>query len=169
MSFLHVDLVSLRRILLVVLAVASFLMIGPATNGGTSLAGVPSRDIKSARKTHVPIVVVLVGSFGVSPPPWPALLAGSTLLDVPVLLGLEAACQIRLCVCWFLVTSSLTSSSAPLEGPRTLECRRWSLLVSRGCTLGCGCWSWGYGRICCNCCGGIVCGGWCWGWYKLYE
>ena len=60
MCSLCADPVPLRRILRVVLTIASFLMSVPTTHGGACLAGVPDGNIKAATDTHVPVIEVFV-------------------------------------------------------------------------------------------------------------
>ena len=145
MGLFHIYLVSLRCVLLIVLAVAPFLMVGTATDGRANLAGVPSWDIKSTRDAHVPVIVVLVERLVVPARCLPTLMIGVALLRW----RLPSKCGSP------LVVSSPPSSLASLaSSPSSLKSWRWSCGRER--------WSYGYGCVCCHCWRGVVAGSRCW-------
>ena len=135
MGLFHSHLVSLCCVLLIVQAVASFVMVGTVTDSRTSLAGVPSWDIKFTSDAHVSVIVVLVERLAVPDRCLPTLLCGASVLRRPYW-------------CWMLPSkrgcapvpscpSSYLSSLASFPG--SLKSWRWS--------CGCGRWSWGYGFV----------------------
>ena len=148
MGLFHIYLVPLRRVLLVVLSVTPFLMAGTAADGRASLAGVPFWDIKSTRKTHVPVIIVLTISLDVPTCSLSHLLIGLSLDRW----RLPSKC----CRPLIIPSPSAEASLANLaSSPRPLKSWRWS--------CGCGRWPWWYGCICCHWRRGVVAG--CWGWW----
>ena len=136
MGLFHIHLVSLRRILLMIQAVTSFLMVGTVTDGRVSLAIVPSWDIKPTREAHVLAVVILGECLVVLYRCLPTLLCGTSLLCCP-------------CWCWRLPYTyghALSFPSLRLASlasfPSSLKFWRWSCGHKR--------WSWGYGCVCCH-------------------